>query len=116
MEKKLKKLAKLDSLVVDESTFRQLVGSLIYLTATRRDISYTVSYISHFMLAPKAEHWPASKHVLRYVKGTANFDVLYNRSKDPRFAGYTDLNWAGCVDDKKCTSGYVFSLGTCAAT
>ncbi|GLJ11642.1 hypothetical protein SUGI_0173490 [Cryptomeria japonica] len=116
MEIGLKLSAKSDSPVVDEFSFRQLVGSFIYLTTTKLDISYAVSYISRFMSAPKVEHWVAAKRVLRYVKGTPDFDILYNRNKDPRLVGFTDSNWAGCVDDKKSTSGYVFSLGTGAVT
>jgi hypothetical protein len=116
MEKGLKLSAKTDSKAVNESVYRQLVGSLIYLTTTRPDLSFVVSFISRFMTAPKVEHWTATKRVLRYVKGTLDFGILYNRSKDPRLCGYTDSDWAGSVDDRKSTSGYVFSLGTGAVT
>jgi hypothetical protein len=54
--------------------------------------------------------------VLRYVKGTLDFGILYSRSKDPRLCGYTDSDWADSVDDRKSTSGYVFNLGTGAVT
>jgi hypothetical protein len=90
MEKGLKLSAKTDSKSVSESLYRQLVGSLIYLTVTRPDLSFAVSFISRFMIAPKVEHWTAAKRVLRYVKGTLDFGILYNRSKDPRLCGYTD--------------------------
>jgi hypothetical protein len=116
MEKGLKLSAKTDSKAVNESVYRQLVGSLIYLTTTRPDLSYVVSFISRFMTTSKVEHWTATKRVLRYVKGTLDFGILYNRSKDPRLCGYTDSDWAGCVDDRKSTSGYVFSLGMGAVT
>lgn len=116
MEIGLKLSAKSDSPVVDESSFRQLVGSLIYHTATRPDISYAVSYISRLMSAPKAELWVAAKRVLRYVKGNLDFGILYSRRKDPRLIGFTDLDWAGCVDERKSTSGYVFNLGTGVVT
>ena len=71
-----------------------------------------MSFISKFMLAPKVEHWTIAKWLLRYVKGTLHFGILNNRSKDPRLSGYTDSNWAGSIDDRKSTYGYVFSLGT----
>ena len=70
----------------------QLVGSLIYLTATMLDLRYDVSVISIFMTTPKAKHWIATKWVLRYVKGTLDFVILYNRRKDPRLCRYTDLD------------------------
>lgn len=59
MEKGLKLSTRIDLKLINESTFRQLVGSLIYLIATRPDLSYAVSYISRFMIAPKVEHWAA---------------------------------------------------------
>jgi hypothetical protein len=54
--------------------------------------------------------------VSRYVKGSLDFDILYNRRKDPRLCGYTNSDWAAWVDDKKSTFGYVFSLGIGAVT
>lgn len=116
MEEGLKLSAKSYSSVVKESSFRQLVGNLIYLSATRPDLSYAVTYTPRFMIARKAEHWVAAKRVLRYVKGTPDFGILYVRSKDPRLIGFTNLDWVGSVDDKKSTFGYVFSLGTGAIT
>jgi hypothetical protein len=101
---------------VNELVYRKLVKSLIYLTSTRIDLSYAVSFISRFMTSPKVEHWIATKRVLRYVKGTLDFGILYNRSKDPRLCGYTDSDWAGFVDDRKSTSRYVFNLGTGVVT
>ena len=112
MEKGLKLLARDDSKTVNESVYRKLVGSLIYLTATRPDLSFVVSFISRFRSAPKVEHWTAAERVLRYVKGTLDFSILYSRSKDPRLSKYTDSDWASSIDDRKPTSGYVFSLGT----
>jgi hypothetical protein len=61
MEKKLKLSTKTNSKAVSESLYRQLVGNLIYLTATRLDLSFAVSFISRFMIAPKVEHWTTTK-------------------------------------------------------
>jgi hypothetical protein len=116
MEKGLKLSAKTNSKAINESVYRQLVGSLIYLTATRPNLSYAVSYISRFMQAPKTEHWTATKRVLRYVKGTLDFGILYGKSKEPQLCGYSDLDWAGSMDDRKSTTCYVFSLGTRAVS
>ncbi|XP_057849913.1 secreted RxLR effector protein 161-like [Cryptomeria japonica] len=116
MEQGLKLATKYNSLVVSESTFRQLVGSAIYLIATRPDLSFAMSYISCFMTAPKADHWVATKCVLRYVKGTFDFGILYSTSHDPRLIGFTDSDWVGFTNDKKSTSGYVFNLGSGAVT
>lgn len=75
MEKGLKLSTKSSSPIENESEFRQLVGNLIYLTATRPDLSFAVSYISRFMTAPTSYHWATAKRILRYVKGTSNFDI-----------------------------------------
>eukprot|EP00253_Pinus_taeda_P004535 PITA_04535 len=116
MEPGLKLSAQSSSPLVDETLFRELVGSLIYLTATRPDISFVVSYISCFMLAPKANHWIAAKRVLRYVRGTPDYGLMYTQSSDPMLSCYIDSDWAGSVDDRKSTAGYVFSLGSGVVT
>lgn len=116
MEKGLKLSANSDSPLIDETTFRQLVGSLIYFTATRPDLSFAVSYISRFMTAPKVDHWIAAKQVLQYVKGTSDYGILYSKCQDPKLIGYIDSDWAGSMDDRKSTSGYVFGLGTGTVT
>ena len=68
------------------------------------------------MKIPKANHWMAAKHVLRYVKGTSDYGLLYSQSSNPKLSEFTDSDWAGSVDDKKSTSGYVFSLGSGTVT
>ena len=66
----------------DVSMFRQLVGSLIYLTLTRPDISYVVGVVSRYMSNPKKPHLDAVRRILRYVKSTINFGILYKKTKD----------------------------------
>eukprot|EP00253_Pinus_taeda_P005599 PITA_05599 len=97
----------------DPSLYKSIVGSLMYLTATRPDIMYAVSLISRFMERPKETHWQAAKRILRYVKGTKKFGILYNVfSEHSDLVGYTNSDWAGSVDDQKSTSGYVFHMGS----
>jgi hypothetical protein len=74
---------------------------MIYLTTTKLELSYVVSFISRFMTTSKVEHWTVAKRVLRYVKGTLDFDILYNIRNDPTSCGYTDSICVGCVDDRK---------------
>ena len=97
---------------VDESIYRSLVGSLIYLTNTRPDIVYSVSIVSRFMDNPSKAHFAAAKRILRYVNGTKNFGIMYKKEEDNRLKGYTNNDWAGSLDDRKSTSGYIFCLGT----
>eukprot|EP00253_Pinus_taeda_P030370 PITA_30370 len=96
----------------DPSLYKSIVGSLMYLTATRPDIMFVVSLISKFMERPKEAHWQAAKRILRYAKGTKRFGILYNVSEHSDLVGYTDSDWAGSVDDRKITSGYVFHMGS----
>ncbi|KAL0364613.1 UNVERIFIED_CONTAM: Retrovirus-related Pol polyprotein from transposon TNT 1-94 [Sesamum angustifolium] len=76
---------------VDGSIYRSLIGSLLYLTATRPDIMLAISLLSRFMQSPSQVHYAAAKRILRYLR---------------------DSDWAGSVDDMKSTSGYTFSLGS----
>ncbi|XP_057249968.1 uncharacterized mitochondrial protein AtMg00810-like [Beta vulgaris subsp. vulgaris] len=97
---------------VDASIYRSLVGSLIYLTHTRPDIIHAVSIVSRFMSEPSKAHLAAAKRILRYVKGTKSYGILYETEENHKLTGYTDSDWAGSIDDRKSTSGYVFQLGT----
>eukprot|EP00253_Pinus_taeda_P004625 PITA_04625 len=92
--------------------YKSIVGSLMYLTATRPDIMRAVSLISRFMERPKETHWQATKRILRYVNGTKGFGILYSSSESFMLTGYMDSDWAGSVDDRKSTSGYVFHMGS----
>lgn len=97
---------------VDVSVYRSLVGSLLYLTATRPDSMYETSMLSRFMHKPKQNHFGAAKRVLRYIKGTLGFGILYERNIAAKLLGFCDSDWGGCADDMKSTSGYAFSLGS----
>lgn len=101
---------------VEGSTFRSLIGSLLYLTATRPDLMFSASLLSRFMQSPSQKHFGVAKRVLRYLKGTANYGIYYTNVEDATLIGYSDSDWAGCLDDYKSTSGYVFSFGSGAFT
>eukprot|EP00253_Pinus_taeda_P028449 PITA_28449 len=96
----------------DPKLYKSIVGSLMYLTATRLNIMHAVSLISRFMERPKETHWQAAKRILRYVNGTKGFGILYSSSESFMLTGYTDSDWVGSVDDRKSTSGYVFHMGS----
>jgi len=84
---------------VDATLYRQLVGSLIYLTTTRPDLAYSVSVLSQFMSRPIDSHWNAAKCVLRYLSGTCNYGLLYTHISDVTLEGYSDSDWEGNLDD-----------------
>ncbi|KAK4399803.1 Retrovirus-related Pol polyprotein from transposon RE2 [Sesamum angolense] len=97
---------------VDGSMYRSLIGSLLYLTATRPDIMFATSLLSRFMQSPSQVNYGAAKRILRYLRGTKDFGIWYKSTNDAKLVGYTDSDWAGSVDDMKSTSGYTFSLGS----
>ena len=96
----------------DPSLYKSIIGSLMYLTVTRIDIMHDVSLISKFMERLKETHWQVAKIILRYVKGTKRYGILYTTSENSKLTGYTDSDWAGSIDDWKSTSGYVFHMGS----
>ena len=96
----------------DPSVFRSLVGSLLYLTATRPDLMFPAGLLSRFMSSPSSVHMGVAKRVLKYIKGTTNLGLRYSKTGGVCLIGYADSDWAGSVDDMKSTSGYVFSIGS----
>jgi hypothetical protein len=99
---------------VDSTIFMSLVGSLRYLTCTRPGILYGVGLVSCYMGSPTMTHFKAAKRIIRYVKGTIDFGLLYQSSNEFKLIGYSDNDWGGDVDDRKSTTGFVFYLGNSA--
>ena len=97
---------------VDNTYYKQIVGSLMYLIATRPDMMFVVSLISRYMENPTELHLLAAKRVLRYLKGTTEFGIFYKKRGDDELAAYTDSDYAGDLEDRKSTSGYVFLLSS----
>jgi hypothetical protein len=91
---------------------RQLVGSLLYLTHTHPDLSFVVVLVSRYMQTTHESHWKAAKRILRYVRGTVQFEIHYSSRGTPLLVGFTDSDWAGDPYDWKSTAGYVFILGS----
>ena len=98
---------------IDEGLYRNLIGSLLYLTTSKPDILFAVSVLSRFMHSPSEKHFSATKRVLRYIKETVALRVQFSKSAkcDLKLLGYSNNDWEGCVDDSRSTSGYLFSLG-----
>ena len=102
-----------DGELLDETAYpyKQLVGSLLYLSVTSRpDIAYTVGVLARYMSKPTMQHWQAAKGLLRYLAGTANYNITFGASEDASFKGYCDADYAGDIDSRRSTTGYVFVL------
>jgi hypothetical protein len=98
---------------VDATLFKQMVGSLMYLTITRPDLMYGVSLISRYMSRPTMSHWLAAKRILRYLKWSTELGILYTKNEGfSKLLVFTDSGYAGDLDDRRSTSGYVFMIGS----
>ena len=108
---KLVKTTESDELV-DENLYQSAVGSIQYLsTMTRPDITFAVSNVAKYCSKPTKEHWTAVKRIVRYLKGTQNFGLLYKKSNLSSCEGFSDSDWASDVNDRKSSSGYIFQVG-----
>jgi hypothetical protein len=87
METKLKLLVDTSSELVDATLYRQIIGSVMYLTNTRLDICFA---LSQYLVEPRRVHIVAAKHMMRYLNGTLDFGLYYTRDHDFRLSGYTD--------------------------
>ena len=96
---------------IDSSLYRSMVGSILYLTANRPDISYSVGVCARYQANPKESYMIALKRIIKYVKTTADFGVWYNKDTNDVLAGYSDADCARNANDKKSTSGGCFYMG-----
>ncbi|GAU51565.1 hypothetical protein TSUD_244720 [Trifolium subterraneum] len=94
----------------------EMIDCLMYLLATRPDLAFSVCLAARYMERPTEMHVVAFKRVLRYLKGTLNFEILYKckANKELIMQGLSDSDYAGDHDDRKSTSEYVFTLGESA--
>ncbi|XP_045802226.1 secreted RxLR effector protein 161-like [Trifolium pratense] len=98
---------------IDSTEFKQIVGCLMYLTATRPDLCYSVCLIARYMERPTEIHLAAAKRILRYLKGTMKYGILYEKGEvSIKLEGWTDSDYVGDSDDRKSTSGYIFKVGS----
>jgi hypothetical protein len=101
-----------DGTLLDDATlYRQLVGSLIYLTVTRPDISYAVHLVSQFMASPRSTHFAAVLRIIRYIKGTLFYGLHYSATSSLILRAYSDADWAGDPSDRRSTTGFCIFLG-----
>jgi len=97
---------------VDQTKYRGLIGSLLYLTACRPDIMFSVCLCSKFQSNPKESHFTAAKRILKYLQGTTTVELWYPSEVSLDLVGYSDSDFAGCKIDRKSTSGTCHLLGS----
>jgi len=100
---------------VDSAHYQAIVGSLLYLAiGSRPDIAHAVSEVAKFSIKPNEAHMTAVKRILRYLRGSLAYQLIYRRHGS--LIGYTDADWAGDRDSRHSTSGYCFLMGDGAVT
>ena len=98
-------------LLDDPLSYRHLVGHLIYLTTTRPDIVFATQQLSQFMAHPTKSHLGAARRVLRYLKGSPSKGLQFKRDTPIHLIGFSDADWATCVDTRRSITGYCFFIG-----
>ena len=96
---------------IDPSKYRGIIGSLLYLTASRPDIMFSVCMCARFQSDPKESHLSAVKRIMRYLLGTSNMGLWYPKGGISGLVGYSDSDFAGCKLDRKSTSGTCHIFG-----
>ncbi|KAJ9536732.1 hypothetical protein OSB04_un000117 [Centaurea solstitialis] len=96
---------------VDLRTYRGMVGSLMYLTASRPDIMFATCVCARYQAKPKESHLAAVKRIFRYLKGTPYYGLWYPKGLGFELLAYSDADYGGCNMDRKSTSGHIQLLG-----
>lgn len=99
--------------LVDSTVYRRMIGKLLYLAgSTRPDIMFAISSLSRFNSRPHQVHMKCVKHVIRYLKGTMNYGLYFEKTEVPLY-GYADADWASCIVDRRSYTGFIFILSGC---
>jgi hypothetical protein len=101
-----------DGEAVDQREYRSMIGSLLYLTATRPDIQFAMGLCARFQSSPRSSHRMAVQRVFRYLKHTPEFEIWYSASSSLDLIGFSDVDFVGCGIDRKSTSGACHFLGS----
>ncbi|KAK4842847.1 hypothetical protein QYF36_000766 [Acer negundo] len=98
---------------VEQTLYHGMIGSLLYLTTSRPDISFSVGVdvCARYQADPKESHLSSVKRIIRYVNGTYNYGIWYSFDTNASLVGFSDADWAENCDDRKSTSGGCFFLG-----
>ena len=99
-------------ITVDQTKYKGLMGSLLYLTASRPDIMFDVCLCARFQSSPKESHLKATKRILEYLKGTTSVGLWYPSHSPIHLVGYSNSDFAGCKLDRRSTSGTCHLFGS----
>ncbi|BBH02498.1 ABC-2 type transporter family protein [Prunus dulcis] len=95
----------------NKERYQRLVGILIYLSHAQPDIAYAVSVVSQFIHSLSEDHMNAVIRILRYLKSALGKGLMFSKHGHLNIDGYTYVDWAGSITDRKSTSGYFIFMG-----
>ncbi|GJR04489.1 retrovirus-related pol polyprotein from transposon TNT 1-94 [Tanacetum coccineum] len=101
----------LSGIPVDQTQYRSMIGSLMYLTASRPDLVFAVCMCARYQSKPTKKHLEAVKRVFRYLQGSINMGLWYPKDTAMALTAYADADHAGCQDTRRSTSGSAQFLG-----
>ncbi|GKC66123.1 retrovirus-related pol polyprotein from transposon TNT 1-94 [Tanacetum coccineum] len=96
---------------VDPSHYRGLIGTLLYLTASRPDLKFTICMCARYQARPTEKHLLTVKRIFRYLRGTVNWGLWYPKDSSIALTAFVDVDHAGCQDTRRSTFGSMQFLG-----
>nr|GFA53267.1 integrase, catalytic region, zinc finger, CCHC-type, peptidase aspartic, catalytic [Tanacetum cinerariifolium] len=93
--------------VVDPSHYRGMIGTLLYLTASRHDLQFVICMCARYQARPTKKHVHAVKRIFRYLRGTVHRGLWYPKDSSVALTAFTDADHAGCQDTRRSNSGSV---------
>nr|GEV77197.1 hypothetical protein [Tanacetum cinerariifolium] len=106
--------ADLSKTPIDQKKYHSMVGALMYLTTSRRDIMHATCYCARYQAKPTEKHLTAVKQIFRYLKDTIHMGLWYPKDTGFELTAFLDSNHVGCLDSRKSTSGAIQFLACCA--
>ncbi|XP_019086048.1 PREDICTED: uncharacterized protein LOC109126769 [Camelina sativa] len=98
------------------SSYRALIGRLLYLTIARPDITFAVNKLSQYLSSPTDAHLHAAQHVLKYLKENLGQDLFYCAHDDLGLTAFSDADWGTCLDTRRSVTGMCTFLGSSLIT
>jgi hypothetical protein len=101
-----------DGNAVDQREYKSIIGSILYLTATRPDIQFAVGQYARFQASSCSSHRTTVQRIFKYLKHTPEFGIWYSASSSLDLVGFSNASFAGCGTDRKSTFGTCHFLGS----